>query len=238
MGRIVQYRQTYFGRNLVVQAMCFGRLRYWFYSLHMPTEIVAMVQRDADTLWWAREPDLHQTRRIRRWVAQRSAIGPRNKGGLNVMNWSDHVDSFYAQWFVRYLHPGNSSWKDLVDHILLHNPGTGELIYPEGRGILLANLTPAKENRMIARIPAKATYLRACLRAFWELGLRFLQHQSFSLHASVQDRMHGSKFLAMWACPCVHALKKLVHLGPGKSIHKEIRHSTDPKAGVIVKRKG
>jgi hypothetical protein len=165
------YRQTYFGRNLVVQAMYFGRLRYWLYSLHMPKEIVEMVQRDADTLWWAREPDLHQTRRIRRWVAQRSAIGPRNKGGLNVMNWSDHVDSFYAQWFVRYLHPGNSSWKDLVDHILLHNPGTGELIYPEGRGILLANLTPAEKNRMIARIPAKATYLRACLRAFWKLGL-------------------------------------------------------------------
>ena len=45
------------------------------------------------------------------------------------------------------------------------------MLYPEGRGILLANLTPAEKKKMIARIPAKATYLRVSLRAFWKLGL-------------------------------------------------------------------
>ena len=45
------FRASYFGRNLIVQAMYFGSLRYWLYSLVMPHEVVAMVQADADTLW-------------------------------------------------------------------------------------------------------------------------------------------------------------------------------------------
>ena len=30
------FRNTYFGRNLVVQSMYYGRLRYWLYSILMP----------------------------------------------------------------------------------------------------------------------------------------------------------------------------------------------------------
>ena len=52
------YRSSYFGRNLIVQGMYFGRLRYWLYSLHMNKKMTAVVQKDADILWWSREPKL------------------------------------------------------------------------------------------------------------------------------------------------------------------------------------
>ena len=43
------FRTGYFGRNLVVQAMFLGRLRYWLYSIPMPRKVVRMVQDAADT---------------------------------------------------------------------------------------------------------------------------------------------------------------------------------------------
>ena len=73
------FRASYFGRNLIVQAMYFGSLRYWLYSLVMPQEVVAMVQADADTLWWSREPELGTAKRVRRFVRGKTAIGQRKK---------------------------------------------------------------------------------------------------------------------------------------------------------------
>ena len=71
------YRSSYFGRNLIVQACYFGRLRYWLYSLTMSKELQEIVQKDADVLWWSRDPILDKdagggdknSKRIRRWVA-------------------------------------------------------------------------------------------------------------------------------------------------------------------------
>ena len=34
------YRNSYFGRNLIVQGMYFGRLRYWLYSLPMTKDMI------------------------------------------------------------------------------------------------------------------------------------------------------------------------------------------------------
>jgi hypothetical protein len=80
-----------FGRNLVVQGCFFGRLRYWLYSIHMNPKLCEVVQRDADILWWSRDPTLEtcedadgnatkNTKRIRRWMDKRTAVGPTSKG--------------------------------------------------------------------------------------------------------------------------------------------------------------
>ena len=91
------YRSSFFGRNLIVQAMYFGRLRYWLWSLPMSKALRIKIQTDADRLWWSRDPILDgTTRRIKRFVAKRTAIGPKSKGGVNVMDWSDHVDAVQA----------------------------------------------------------------------------------------------------------------------------------------------
>ena len=72
--------------------MYLGSLRYWLYSLVMPHEVVVMVQADADTLCWSRESELGATKRVRRFVRGKTAIGQRKKGGLNNMNWKLRED--------------------------------------------------------------------------------------------------------------------------------------------------
>ena len=54
-------RAQYFGRNLIVQGCFLGRLRYWLYSLGMDKQTRAAVQRDADILWWSRDPVLEES---------------------------------------------------------------------------------------------------------------------------------------------------------------------------------
>ena len=55
----------------MVQAMYFGRLRYWLWLLPMSKNIRTKVQTDADRLlWWSRDPILDgAVRRIKRFVA-------------------------------------------------------------------------------------------------------------------------------------------------------------------------
>ena len=43
------------------------------------------------------------------------------------MIWCDHVEAILAQWIVRYLQPGDSDYKTLLDHFLLHDK-RGKLI--------------------------------------------------------------------------------------------------------------
>jgi len=182
------YRSSYFGRNLIVQGMYFGRLRYWLYSLPMSRAMIDMVQRDANILWWSREPKvniandpngeaLKNDKRIRRWVRAATAIGPRRKGGLNTMDWATHVSSFTAQWMFRYVQPGDSSWKDLLDHFLL-NSKSGKELYPEGRVIVFSNLSVSAKRAMLQRLPKKAKYMRECLKSFWKLKLQPIYENS------------------------------------------------------------
>ena len=89
-------RSSYAGRNLIVQGCYFGRLRYWLYTLPLPLEIRKMVQADADTLWWSREPTLPEgtdnpkRKRFRRFVAKDTAIGPKHRGGVGNKRHEPH----------------------------------------------------------------------------------------------------------------------------------------------------
>ena len=103
------------------------------------------------------------------------------------MIWCDHVEAILAQWIVRYLQPGDADYKTLLDHFLLHDK-RGKLKYPEGRGVLLLNLSNREKHNMIHRLPTNATYWRECLKAFWRLklkpkydGLEFAAAESFPL---------------------------------------------------------
>ena len=165
-------RNTYFGRNLVVQAMYFGKLRYWLYNLHMSKAIRDRIQLGADQLWWSKDPDLSKPKRFRRFVAKDTAIGPRLKGGLNNMDWTIHTESFTSQWIISYVaNPANAPWKRLLDSMLLSNK-KGEEDYPEGRAILFCKLSPYEKTKLLKRLPKKALYIRSCLIDFWKLDLK------------------------------------------------------------------
>ena len=154
-----------------------------------------IVQKDADILWWSRDPKLDEevnpggaaqwaagaepdsdtvkmnNRRIRRWIAKLTAIAPRNRGGIGIMTWEHHVEAIKAQWIVRYLQPGEAAWKHILDEFLLKNKaGTGTQ-YPEGRSIVTMNLTSAQKAAMLKKLPTKARYWKECLQAFWKLKM-------------------------------------------------------------------
>ena len=100
----------------------------------MPKNILEIVQKYADVLWWSSDPKLDDEldptgaqdwaagitpdadvivkngKRIRRWVAADSAIGPRNRGGVCIMTWADHVNAIKAQWIIRYMQPGDAAF--------------------------------------------------------------------------------------------------------------------------------
>ena len=72
---------------------------------------------------------------------------------------------------IRYLAPGEASWKDLLDTWILQGKN-GKTIYPEGRRIVAHNLSTREKAAILARIPKPAQYIKDCLRAFWKLNLK------------------------------------------------------------------
>ena len=167
------FRTGYFGRNLVVQAMFLGRLRYWLYSVPMSRKVAALVQNDADILWWSKEPVLGgEAKRFRRFVARKTAIGPRVMGGLGNVDWAAHVDGFMSQWITRYVDPATSQWKELLDSMLLHDKN-GQSNFPEERGVFYSKLTRGDRYRLLSTLPKRAHYIKECIRAHFRLNLTF-----------------------------------------------------------------
>ena len=165
------YRSSYYGRNLIVQAMYFGRLRYWLWSLPMTKAQMTAVQEDADRLWWSRDPILDDNkRRVRRFVARRTAIGPKALGGMGTMEWSDHVAAMGAKWILRYLDPSVAAWKQVLDALLFQDD-KGNDVRGGGRAIVISNTTRYQKLKMLACLPKRATYIKNCLSAFWRLNI-------------------------------------------------------------------
>ena len=169
---------SYAGRNLIVQAMYFGSLRYWLFSLPMDKSVCTKVQHDADRMWWSKDPTLQQEEaaRFRRHVSALTAIGPKNRGGVNNMVWAHHVTATQAYWAIRYNDPSEASWKSLWDYLLLEDhtvTRTTRFKFPEGRMAVLMPLDYPERVRLLKNVPKKATYLRACMRAIREVGLQY-----------------------------------------------------------------
>ena len=165
------YRASYYGRVLIVQAMYLGCLRYWLYSLSMNDRMITEIQADADRILFAKDPSVFATSRYRRFVAKRTAIGPRSKGGLNAIDWKSHVDAFKAQWVIKYLHPYQSEWKQLLDSLLLYN-NKGREKFPEGRAILMCNLSNTDKKNLLKDLPGGSNYWRECIKAHWKMQIK------------------------------------------------------------------
>ena len=88
------------------------------------------------------------------------------------MEWQKHAEAFYTLWPIRYVEPGDAAWKKLVDSFLLLDKKGKQVNYPEGRCIILQNLSTAEKSRMLSNLPKKANYLKACFRLFWKLKLK------------------------------------------------------------------
>ena len=100
--------------------------------------------------------------------------GPRSMGGLGVMSWTEHIKAIKArQWIVRYLQPGDSAWKNMLDEFILKSTQGGKLQYPEGRTIVVMGLTVAQKRAILKRMPTKAVYWKECLTVSGSILSRF-----------------------------------------------------------------
>ena len=117
------------------------------------------------------------TKRVRRFVRGKTAIGQRKKGGLNNMDWKLHAEAFYAEWMVKYLQPPKSAWKDLLDQFIVFD-NRGLQKFATARS---AVLNPDSKSRHLQGLPKKAM-----LCSFLEDG-----HQArFDLQRGTQRRIH------------------------------------------------
>ena len=160
----------------------------------MPKKVVELVQSDADTLWWSKEPKLGgEKKRFRRFVAKATAIGPRSKGGLGNVDWALHVDSFMSQWVTRYIAPGDAGWKHLWDTFLLRDvEGRSKFSYP-GRGILFARLDNKDRKRLLKGVPQGAKYLRDCVTKHLKLALE--QDKTVFESVAAEPIWHNHRFM-------------------------------------------
>jgi hypothetical protein len=148
--------------------MYLGRLRYWLYSTPISRHETETIQKDADRLWWSKDP-WDTTKRYKRWVEKKTSRGPYLQGGLKEMDWAAHVQAYWAQWVFRYIRPEKSKWKEMWDAILFTDK-TGYTL-PEGRGTLFLPLTPHQKGVILGRLPRRAIYAKMCLKSFWKLKL-------------------------------------------------------------------
>ena len=152
------------GRNLLLQAILYGSLRFWLFSMTMPDEISKLVEQDAYHLIWASNPELFTNeegtaKKSVAYIHRPASYIDQKKGGGGLMHWRSHVRAFYVQWIRRYLHPSDPPWKSVAD-VWLAEP------YPMGKGMILASMT----GNMYENI--HAPYLRACVKEFEALNLK------------------------------------------------------------------
>jgi hypothetical protein len=47
------------GRNILLQSILYGSMRYWFFTLIVPDKIINLIKQDAKALLWSTNPELH-----------------------------------------------------------------------------------------------------------------------------------------------------------------------------------
>ena len=152
------------GRCLLLQAILYGSLRYWLFTMRMPESLHAALDKDSYNLLWAQQPEILSdedgtTAKTRAYIHRRASYLPQKQGGGGVMHFRSHAQAYYAQWIRRYLEPGDQPWKKVADRWLATSI--------HGRGALLINNPPQTPT-----LPPHATYLRQCLISFSLLNMR------------------------------------------------------------------
>ena len=109
-----------FTPGFFLQAILYGSIRFWLFSLIIPAQIITWVEEDAYHLIWASNPELFSDedgtkKKARAYITKPASYLPQKKGGGGLMHLKSHVQAFYAQWGRRYLHPSNPPWKSVAD---------------------------------------------------------------------------------------------------------------------------
>ena len=108
----------------MLQAILYGSLRYWLFSLVMPSEVHDALEEDAYQIMWAEKPEIFSdedgsSAATRAYIRREATYLPQKEGGAGIMHFRAHAEAFYAHWIRRYLEPGEAPWKRVVDRWIL-----------------------------------------------------------------------------------------------------------------------
>ena len=171
------------GRNILLQSILYGSMRYWFFTLIVPDKIIDLIEQDAKALLWAANPELHSNedgtaKRSNRYMTEMASYLPQKEGGGSIMHLRSHIKAYQAQWVIKYLDPRRAPWKEVLDHWILHDDT------PLGRGILLSQSRDGHKSR-IDHLPDTCTFIRACFQSFHELQVS--QDTTLLTHESIGE---------------------------------------------------
>ena len=149
---------------MLLQSILYGSLRFWFFTLTMPEEIIDMVESDAKEILWAAKPELRTNEEgtetsAKRYIKRDASYLPQKKGGGGIMHIRNHITAFQAQWIIKYLDPRNAPWKDVLDRWILNDDQLG-------RGTILCR----RKTDYGAQLPDSCEYMKACFASFAELS--------------------------------------------------------------------
>ena len=106
------------------------------------------------------------------------------------MDWHTHASAFQSQWILRYVDPSDSSWKAVLDAMILKDKRGKDLHSTRGRGVLFAHLNAYDKCKILRRLPKRATYIKECLRAHWKLQITLDTSQIHGIHSEPLWRNH------------------------------------------------
>ena len=188
-GRIAAFRGTghlsLTGRRLLIQAILYGSVRYWFFSIIFSDSVIEAIESDAQQLLWAAHPELYTDEEgssagKRAYIKKGSAFLPEKDGGAGIMHLESHAKAFRASWIRRYIEPGSPPWKQIADQWLASDY--------LGRGTLFAN---CNRHEVLERVPYGAQYLRRCISDFLDIDLRQVCTDEIPPTVKGEPLLHG-----------------------------------------------
>ena len=89
------------GRNLLLQAILYGSLRYWLFTMRMPESLHVALDKDSYNLLWAQQPEILSdedgtTAKSRAYIHRRASFLPQKQGGGGVMHFRSHAQAYYT----------------------------------------------------------------------------------------------------------------------------------------------
>ena len=98
------------GKHRLLNADFYGRMRYWLFSMLLPTAVNKWITEDASAfLWRSRHPlvpgEKGTKAHLGKYISKKATHRPVKKGGAGVMNWREHQRGFTASWILKLAGP-------------------------------------------------------------------------------------------------------------------------------------
>ena len=119
---------THKGRAMIADSLVYSRLRYWAQCMHIPDNVNQWIQEDVQALIWNKEPvfdpDEDGTEVVnKRFMTNESQYSTKNRLGLGLMNWNEHIKAIKVKALLDYLDGTTGDYKKILNEWIIPNYG-------------------------------------------------------------------------------------------------------------------